>query len=50
MTKPGTIRWNVSPSKKPFSTSPAIEAVVQGEVFVASSNVKLPLFVFTTTS
>src|ERR1700694_1225259 len=27
-----------------------MEAVVQGEVFVASSNVKLPLFVSTTTS
>ena len=44
------MRWNVSPSKKPFSTSPAIDAVVQGEVSVASSNVKLPLLVSTTTS
>src|SRR5512133_365018 len=47
ITNPGTIRWNVRPSKNPFFTSPAKEAVVQGEVFVASSNVKLPLFVFT---
>src|SRR5512133_3282844 len=47
ITNPVTIRWNVRPSKNPFFTSPAKEAVVQGEVFVASSNVKLPLFVFT---
>ena len=37
ITKPGTTRWKVSPSKKPFSTSEANEAAVLGEVFWSSS-------------
>src|SRR6188472_4075324 len=49
ITKPGTMRWNVRPSKKPFFTRPSNEAVVQGEIFAASSYVKLPLLVSTTT-
>jgi len=49
ITKPGTIRWKVSPSKKPFFTSAANEAVVFGESFTSRSNENVPSFVFSVT-
>jgi tRNA pseudouridine38-40 synthase len=49
ITKPGTIRWKVSPSKKPFSTSAANDAVVCGESLTSRSTANVPWFVFNVT-
>ena len=46
MTKPGTTRWNVVPSKKPLSASETREAAVFGAVFWSSSIVNEPQFVW----
>ena len=45
MTKPGTIRWNLIPSKKPLFARLTNDADVQGAVSRSSSIVKAPLFV-----
>jgi hypothetical protein len=49
MTKPGTMRWKIVPSKNPFSTREANDAVVFGESFTSSENAKVPWFVFRVT-
>jgi hypothetical protein len=49
MTKSGTMRWKVRPSKKPFRTRDAKDAVVLGEFLTSRSNAKVPWFVFSVT-
>ena len=49
ITKPGTIRWKISPSKKPLRTSAANDAVVFGESFTFRSKANVPWFVFNVT-
>jgi hypothetical protein len=49
MTKPGTIRWNVVPSKNRFRTSAANDEVVHRESARSSRMSKVPKFVRTST-
>ena len=46
MTKPGTMRWKTVPSKKPFCTRLAKDAVVAGDVLTARRIVNEPQFVW----
>src|SRR5439155_15465749 len=45
ITNPGTIRWKTVPSKKRLRTSETNDAVVLGDVSMASLIEKLPQFV-----
>src|SRR5439155_27213092 len=49
MTKPGTIRWKIVPSKKCFRTSDAYDDVVQGESWTSRRKANCPKFVSTST-
>ena len=50
MMKPGTIRWKIVLSKKPFCTRLTNDAVVAGDGLDGEAIVKLPQFVCSVTS
>src|SRR5580765_3676841 len=49
MTKPGTMRWKIVPSKKPRRTSEAKDDVTHGESLTSRLKLKRPRFVITPT-